>query len=322
MKPMTEKCGKKMDAMVLVLATLRKYLSNYPSSNFAVSHSFPLTRHYREALDMFTSGTMYSGCYDLETKRSRHTERSTIHANSKSKNPSPRANAVLVLIGRRASGADLVLINKPLHGTQSQAAYGGNRWGSFLCNHSYLPIGLESLPQQGFFHHLWDSIVRLYPRVPCRHLILSHRLPSIPTMKVRARRSKLIRLVGGRTLVKANKACRDSSSEEEDVPRVVDHNSGESVLGEEWVHPPCKRDLLKANKRNRDSSSEEDDIPEMIDHNSGDSMLGEEWVHPPCKRDLFKANKGYRDSSSESSEEDDAPMMMDYSRGNSVIWEE
>lgn len=47
-----------------------------------------------------------------------------------------------------------------------------------------------------------------------------------------------------RILVKANKACRDSSSSEEDVPRVVDHNSGNSVLGEEWVHPSGKVDLL------------------------------------------------------------------------------
>ena len=57
---------------------------------------------------MVTSGVMYSGCYELETKRSGHTERSTLHADSSPKNPSPRAEAVLVLIGRRASGADLV----------------------------------------------------------------------------------------------------------------------------------------------------------------------------------------------------------------------
>lgn len=56
---------------------------------------------------MVMSGAMDRGCYDFETKRRRHTERSTLHAFC-TKNPSPRAEAVLVLIGRRASGADLV----------------------------------------------------------------------------------------------------------------------------------------------------------------------------------------------------------------------
>ena len=57
---------------------------------------------------MVTSGAMEYGFYDLETKRSSHTERSTLHADFSPQNPAPRAEAVLVLIGRRASGADLV----------------------------------------------------------------------------------------------------------------------------------------------------------------------------------------------------------------------
>ena len=81
-------------------------------------------------------------------------------------------------------------------------------------------------------------------------------------------------------MVKANKGYRDSSSEEDDVPRVVvDHNTGDSVLGQEWAHPPCKGDLLLANEGYRDSSSEsseEYDAPMMMDYSRGNSVIWEE----------------------------------------------
>ena len=67
--------------------------------------------------------------------------------------------------------------------------------GLSFCVTIFIFPGLERSSSARLLAPFWDSNTRLCSRVPCRHLILSRHLPSIPTTKVRARRSELIRLV-------------------------------------------------------------------------------------------------------------------------------